>query len=277
MIAAAGVLATRGLPAGRIIVAAVVDEEHSSIGADALVARLPAGVRGAAGAPRWPVHAAVVTEPTDLTIAIGHKGFEWVEIFVEGKAAHGSRPAEGQDAILRMGRVLARLEALDRELQRGPRHPLMGTRSLHASTITGGREWSSYPDAAVLQVERRTLPGESLTAGIQEVEEICGRLRLEDTTLRTRARQVFSRAGYEIHQDHELPRALSASLERVGGTPTMSGASFWTDAAVLDQAGIPSVLFGPGGAGLHSEEEYVIVDDVLRCRDALVDLASRFC
>jgi len=277
MIAAAGVLATRGFPAGRIIVAAVVDEEHSSIGADALVARLPAGVRGAAGARRWPVHAAVVTEPTDLTIAIGHKGFEWVEILVEGKAAHGSRPAEGQDAILRMGRVLARLEALDRELQRGPRHPLMGTRSLHASTIAGGREWSSYPDAAVLQVERRTLPGESLTAGIQEVEEICGGLQREDTTFRTRARQVFSRGGYEIQQDHELPRALSASLERVGGTPTMSGASFWTDAAVLDQAGIPSVLFGPGGAGLHSEEEYVIVDDVLRCRDALVDLASRFC
>ena len=275
MIAAAGVLATRGFAAGQIIVAAVVDEEHSSIGADALGARLPPGVGGAA-ARGWP-HGAVVTEPTDLTIAIGHKGFEWVEIFVEGKAAHGSRPLDGQDAILRMGRVLTRLEALDRELQRGPRHPLMGTRSLHASMIAGGREWSSYPDAAVVQVERRALPGEPVTAAIQEVEEICNRLQVEDPTFRARARQVFSRPGYEIRQDHELPRALAASLAHVGGTPTISGASFWTDAAVLGQAGIPSVLFGPGGAGLHSEEEYVMVDDVMRCRDALVDLASRFC
>src|SRR6185295_18877981 len=99
---------------GRLIVAAVVDEEHSSIGADALV-------------KTWRADAAVVTEPTDLAIAVGHKGFAWVGITVEGKAAHGSRPAEGQDAILRLGRVLARLEALDVALQARPPHPLVGT------------------------------------------------------------------------------------------------------------------------------------------------------
>src|SRR5260370_10579095 len=127
MIAAAGAIAQRGLPRGRVIVAAVVDEEHSSIGADALV-------------KSWRADAAIVTEPTDLRIAVGHKGFAWVEVDVYGKAAHGSRPADGQDAILRLGRVLTRLEALDRTLQRRSPHPLVGTGSLHASSIKGGRE-----------------------------------------------------------------------------------------------------------------------------------------
>ena len=93
MSAAAHVAQNGGLASGRLIVAAVVDEEHSSIGADALV-------------KKWTADAAIVTEPTDLAIAVGHKGFAWVGVTVEGKAAHGSRPAEGQDAILRLGRVL---------------------------------------------------------------------------------------------------------------------------------------------------------------------------
>jgi acetylornithine deacetylase len=264
MIAAAGLMAERGLPSGRLVVAAVVDEEHSSIGADALV-------KG------WRADAAVVTEPTDLQIAVGHKGFEWIQIDVAGKAAHGSRPAEGEDAILRLGRVLARLEALDRDLQRRPPHPLVGTGSLHASLVTGGREWSSYPDAAMLQMERRTLPGEPATAGIDEVNRICRELASEDSTFRVNALQKFSRPGYEIPRNHELTRTLAESLSKVGGAPVVAGASFWTDAAILGLAGIPSVLFGPGGAGLHSVEEHVVLADVLRCRDTLVELTAAFC
>src|SRR5438093_509508 len=86
-------------------------------------------------------------------IAVGHKGFAWVAVDVAGRAAHGSRPAEGQDAILRLGRVLGRLEALDLAIQARPPHPLMGTGSLHASLVEGGRELSSYPDKATLQME----------------------------------------------------------------------------------------------------------------------------
>ncbi len=104
-----------GLARGRVIVAAVVDEEHASIGADALVST-------------WRADAAVVTEPTGLDVAVAHKGFQWIALETRGRAAHGSRPLEGRDAILRMGRVLARLESLDRRLQQGPSHPLLGTR-----------------------------------------------------------------------------------------------------------------------------------------------------
>jgi acetylornithine deacetylase len=253
-----------GLDAGRLIIAAVVDEEHSSIGADALVAD-------------WQADAAVVTEPTGLEIAVGHKGFAWVEVDVRGTAAHGSRPADGEDAILRMGRVLRHLEALDRELQTRPPHALLGTGSLHASIIEGGREWSSYPDHARLRMERRTLPLEPVSVALEEAQAILDGLKLEDSTFRAEAREVFGRAGYELPAGHQLPQMLADVVLHVGGRPQIGGASFWTDAAVLGHAGIPSVLFGPGGAGLHSIEEYVTSADVLLCRNALAELARRFC
>ena len=253
-----------GLSSGRIVIAAVVDEEHSSIGAEALVTR-------------WAADAAVVTEPTDLGIAVVHKGFAWVEVEVLGKAAHGSRPRDGEDAILRLGRVLARLEALDVTLQARPPHALVGTASLHASLIEGGRELCSYPDRAVLQLERRTLPEEPETIALEEVRLILDALKVEDSTFRATAKTLFSRPAYELPAGHALPEHLASALEHVGGAPRLTGASFWTDAAVLGHAGIPSVLFGPGGAGLHSTEEYVNVADVLVCRDALAELARRFC
>jgi len=265
MISAAARVAEQGeLACGRLIVATVVDEEHSSIGADALV-------------KSWRADAAVVTEPTDLEIAIGHKGFAWVEVAVEGKAAHGSRPAEGQDAILRLGRVLNRLETLDRALQARAPHPLVGTGSLHASIVEGGKELSSYPDRATLQMERRTLPNEPESIALFEVQQILDALVAEDSTFRGRATPVFSRPAYEIPADHELPDLVAGALAHAGGHPRIGGASFWTDAAVLGHAGIPSLLFGPGGAGLHSIEEYVNVQDVLTCRDTLVELVRRFC
>jgi len=264
MIAAAGQLAERGLAAGRVIVAAIVDEEHSSVGADALVRK-------------WTADAAVVTEPTDLEIAIGHKGFAWVEVEVAGKAAHGSRPKDGEDAILRMGRVLGQLELLDRQLQLRPAHALVGTGSLHASFVNGGHELSSYPDRATLQMERRTLPGEPESTALDEVQAILDGLSGTDPTFRAAARHLFSRPAYELPADHVLPRALSEAVSSGGRIPRITGASFWTDAAVLGHAGIPSILFGPGGAGLHSIEEYVNVEDVLTCRAALIELASLWC
>jgi acetylornithine deacetylase len=264
MIDAARIVARDGLAAGRLVIAAVVDEEHSSIGADALV-------------KTWRADAAVVTEPTDLAIVIGHKGFAWVEIEVAGRAAHGSRPLEGQDAILRLGRVLGRLEALDRALQARPPHPLVGTGSLHASLVNGGREWSSYPDRVILQMERRTLPSEAERCAIEEVQEILRELAADDPTFQASAREVFSRPAYEVRSDHALTGAVAAAVAHVTGADARTGgASFWTDAAVLAQAGIPAVLFGPGGAGLHSTEEYVNLADVVVCRDALVELVRRW-
>ena len=265
MIAAARQVAeSGGLDAGRLIVACVVDEEHSSIGADALVTQ-------------WRADAAVVTEPTDLAVATAHKGFEWVEIETEGRAAHGSRPREGRDAILRMGRVLHELEALDRRLQAGPAHPLVGAASLHASLIEGGRELSSYPDRCSLQVERRTIPGEPEGTAGQEIARILDALKASDSEFAAASRTMFARAPYAIDSTHELPQSLVAAAQGSGQASAIIGMSFWTDAAILGGAGIPSVLFGPTGAGLHGLEEWVDIQSVLTCRDALVNLVRMWC
>ena len=176
-----------------------------------------------------------------------------------------------------MGRVLKHLEALDRDLQGRMPHPRLGTGSLHASFIEGGGELSSYPDRARLQMERRTLPAEPTSIALDEVLSILEGLRLEDASFRGAARSMFGRPAYELPADHMLPQTLAAAIRRLGSVPRFAGASFWTDAAVLGHAAIPSVLFGPGGAGLHSTEEYVEVADVLACRNALAELARRFC
>ena len=250
-----------GLAAGKLVIACVVDEEHASIGADALVTR-------------WRADAAVVTEPTDLQVAIAHKGFEWVEVETEGVAAHGSRPREGRDAIRLMGRVLNGLDMLDKQLQSRAPHALLGTASLHASLIEGGRELSSYPDRCHLQMERRTIPGEMPGAAGREVDELLTRLRSEDPDFKAASKVMFARSPYEIGADHELPKAM---LRSAGNGTSSIGMSFWTDAAVLGDAGIPSILYGPTGAGLHSVEEWVDAKSVTTCRDALVSLARDWC
>ena len=265
MIGAARVIAeSGGLDRGRLIVACVVDEEHASIGADALVTR-------------WHADAGVVTEPTDLHVAVAHKGFEWVEIETEGRAAHGSRPGDGRDAIMRMGRVLGELEALDRSLQAGRAHHLVGPASLHASLIEGGRELSSYPDRCALQLERRTIPGEPQGVAAREVGSLLDRLRAQDSDFRAASRTMFSRAPYELAPDHPLAASLQTRARERGAASEIIGMSFWTDAAVLGAAGIPSVLFGPTGAGLHGLDEWVNAQSVLTCRDALVDLTRAWC
>jgi acetylornithine deacetylase len=260
------------------VIACVVDEEHASIGADALVTR-------------WRADAAVVTEPTDLQVAIAHKGFEWVEIETEGRAAHGSRPREGRDAIRLMARVLAGLDLIDKQLQSRSPHALLGTASLHASLIEGGRELSSYPDRCHLQMERRTVPGEAPGAAAKEVDALLTRLRADDPDFKASSKEMFARSPYEIAANHELPQSMLRALSTLAPrtlaprtpapvhpcTPAPIGMSFWTDAAILGDAGIPSILFGPTGAGLHSVEEWVDAQSVLACRDALVSLALDWC
>jgi acetylornithine deacetylase len=225
---------------------------------------------------RWTADAAVVTEPTDLQVGIAHKGFAWASIETRGRAAHGSRPRDGRDAIFRMGRVLQRLEQLDRELQSRTPHPVLGTGSLHAATVEGGRELSSYPDFCRLQSERRTVPGETGETFRAELERILGALREDDAEFEGAARLVFSRPPYEIVAEADLPSTVVNAARARSVNASTVGMSFWTDAAILGGAGIPSVLFGPGGFGLHSTEEYVTIADVIACRDVLADLAVTY-
>jgi len=264
MVAAAELARSGGLKSGKLVIAAVADEEFASIGAEKLV-------------HDWKADAAVVTEPTDLVVATAHKGFSWVEVASEGRAAHGSRPNEGRDAILAMGKVLSRLEKLNQRLRSGRSHPQLGTGSLHASLISGGRELSTYPDHCKLHFERRTITGEPPGIALEEINQILSELSAEDAEFKATARLEFERLPYETPGNHPLPALVEAALTKTGRRPSRGGMTYWTDAAVLGEAGIPCVIFGPGGFGYHGLEEYVVISEVIACKEALVTLAADFC
>jgi acetylornithine deacetylase len=250
--------------AGDVVVAAVADEEHASIGVQEALRRVSAD-------------AAVVTEPTELELAVAHKGFVWSEIQVAGRSAHGSRPHLGVDAIIKMGAVLCELERLDRSLAERM-HPLLGRASVHASLIAGGVDLSSYPARCKLGLERRTLPGETGWQIEAELESLLGRCRKADQEFEASHRTLLVREPFEIDQEDELVTLVAQAAAEVLGEPAViAGASYWADAAFIAAAGIPTVLFGPGGEGAHATEEWVSLSDTEAVACTLVSLATRFC
>jgi acetylornithine deacetylase len=270
VLAAAAQLA-QGLPLrGDLIVAAVADEEHASIGTESVIAHLrDAGVR---------VDAAIVTEPTDLQLCVAHKGFAWASVTTHGRAAHGSRRADGIDAIAHMGRVLVALERLDAQLQEQQAHPLLGHGSLHASLIGGGSELSTYPAHCRLDLERRTLPGETAESVMAELAAILHELSTDDAHFAAVAELTLFRPPLETGLEQPIVVALArAGQSVIGQTLPITGATFWMDAALLGAAGIPTAIFGPRGAGLHATVEWVDLTSVQACADVLVATARSFC
>ena len=260
---AACMLAARRLASeelsGDVIVTAVADEEYASIGVQSVLASRRAD-------------AAIVTEPTGLQVCIAHKGFVWAEIETEGRAAHGSRPAEGIDAITRMAPVLGRLAELQAALDAAPGHELVGPGSVHASLIEGGQELSSYPARCRLALERRTAPGESADDVARECEA------LVDGMPGAEVRMGLARDPFAVDPDAEVVRAVSRAAEAVTGrAPQVYGETYWMDAAFTQAAGIPTVVFGPGGAGAHAVDEWVELASVDACSDVLVAAARELC
>jgi acetylornithine deacetylase len=221
--------------------------------------------------------AAIVTEPTEMEIVIAHKGFAWLEVEVRGRAAHGSRPHLGIDAIVKSGPVLTALGELDERL--GERHhPLLGRGSVHASLIEGGRDLATYPDRCTIGIERRTLPGEGRREVERELEALLARCRKADPVLEASARTMLVREPLETGEDELIVSTVRAAAAGVlGSRPPLGGASFWADSAFTSAAGIPTVLFGPGGAGAHAAEEWVSIPDTEACASVLARVAAEFC
>jgi acetylornithine deacetylase len=235
--------------AGDVVVACVIDEELGSAGTERLLASRSAD-------------AAIVCEPTEERVCVAHKGFAGFEVVARGRAAHGSRPDLGIDAIAAMGPVLTRLGALADSLADRPGHPLLGPPSIHASTIVGGQEYSSYPERCVLVGERRTLPGETLANLEAELAALVAGSGAS-------ARVTFARGPFELGTDDELARVVARSA----GAGRLDGVAFWTDAALFGEAGIPTVVFGPRGAGAHATEEWVELASLERCAAVYLDAA----
>jgi acetylornithine deacetylase len=243
---------------GKVMAALVVDEEHSSIGADDFVARHTAD-------------ACIVTEPTEGRLCLSHKGFVWSRITTTGVAAHGSRWDLGVSAIGMMGRIVAELDRFDRQALRQRTYPLLGPASLHCATIEGGSGISTYASDCTLQVERRTLPGESVERVREELEAAVNTAG-EQATVDC----FFHRTPMVCDPDEPVARAVRDAARAVTGhIPDEIGVAYWTDAAIFDAAGIPTLNYGPAGAGAHAAVEWVDLQSVMTCARVLVDAAPR--
>ena len=250
---------------GELIVALTADEEHASVGMETLVA---SGFRA---------DAAVVCEPTSLAVMPAHKGFLWIDAHVTGRAAHGSRPDAGIDAIAHMGHVVVAFEAEAGRLSGDTNHPLLGPASLHAGTIQGGSAPSIYPESCHLVVERRTLPGETAASVMSEAEEVMADARRTCPGLNARLEPGLFRAATEVPPSSALVRGLRAACVRAGLPGTIAGMSAWVDACFLNESGTPAVCFGPGSiAQAHTADEWVSVSEIETCAQVLVDFSRRF-
>lgn len=250
---------------GDLLVAAVADEEVASIGTADLLRH-------------YHPDAAIVTEPTALQVCLAHKGFVWLEVETTGRAAHGSKFELGVDANLRMGRFLAELDQLERDVRARKPHLLVGPPSLHAATLQGGTGLSTYAARCVLGVERRTVPGETEAQVVGEVRAIAERLTRDDPGYPVTVRSTLARDPFEVSREAGIVQSLSRAATRVLGTaPRFVGDTPWMDSALLSSAGVETVVMGPAGVGAHATEEWVEVDSVLRLAEILAATAIDYC
>lgn len=253
---------------GRLVCTFVADEEYASIGTQAICDRID----------RWRPDAALVLESTGLDVVVAHKGFVWATIETHGFAAHGSNWQRGVDAIARMGHVLTALEALGAELVRRPAHRYVGPPSVHASLIRGGQELSSYPASCVLEIERRTIPGESVEQVRAELQGLIDSIVARDPAFAATLRMGLVRQPFEVGENAGIVRAVQAATQAVTGRMAEPhGAAGWMDSALLSVAGVETAIFGPAGEGGHGHEEWADLAVLERFAQALARLAYDYC
>lgn len=250
---------------GQLLVAAVADEEFASIGTTDI-------------ASRYPVDGAIVTEPTNLDLCLAHKGFIWLEVVVWGKAAHGSRFEDGIDANMLAGRLLGELDKLEQDLRNRAAHPLVGPPSMHVATVHGGTEWSTYAERCVVQIERRTIPGEEERGVVAEITSILDQLSASDPEFRAELSVELVRDPFEVAPNVPLVETVQSVTSQLRGQPAAYvGHSAWMDAAILSSAGVETVVLGPTGQGLHANEEWVEIDSVVLLARILAETAVSYC
>ena len=252
--------------AGDIILTGVSDEEYASIGVQSLL-------------KTYTADACIVTEPNHHgRICVAHKGFIWATVTTKGRAAHGSIPEKGLDAIAKMGPVLVELEKLDKSLRREIRHKYLKYGSIHASMISGGQELSSYPERCTLQIERRTIPGETLESVRAELQAILDRCAAADPDFEATLEMGLERLPFEVDEAAEIVQSLGQVVENELGHPAeIVGDTPWMDAAFTSAAGIPTVVYGPAGDGAHALEEWVDLESVAVCHRVLTRTILSFC
>jgi acetylornithine deacetylase len=250
---------------GDVLMAAVADEEYGSLGTSDLIRRVK-------------VDDAIVTEPTALDVCLAHKGYLWIEVKIEGRAAHGSKFDQGIDANMKMGHFLSRLSVLERDLRSRKPHPLVGPPSLHAAMLSGGTGLSTYAASSTVQIERRTIPGETESQAVGEIQAIVDSITAEDPDFRAGVRPFFMRDPFEVAPDAAIVQAVDRAVTTVRGkAPAHIGDTPWMDAALLQAAGVETVVCGASGAGAHADVEWVDLESVMQLAEILAEAAVNYC
>jgi acetylornithine deacetylase len=196
--------------------------------------------------------AAIVSEPTQMCVAIASKGVLRWRIQCRGKAAHSSKPHTGINAITNMARLILALEN-DRARLESTSHPLLGNATLNVGIIEGGRQVNVVPDLCTIDLDRRLLPGEKIPEVLAHYRGLLDpgldahfeRPMLEDEALETSCETDVVQCALRVSQE-------------LGMNPTPVGVPFGTDASKFSRAGIPSIICGPGSIDLaHGAIEYV--------------------
>ena len=256
--AAAGASADRR---GDVIVALVADEEFGSLGTEEVLGSFRAD-------------AAIICEPSELQVTVAHRGFAWFEIAVAGRAAHGSMPEQGVDAIAHARRIMDALDLLGERLVARGAHPLLSPGTVRVSTIQGCVDAATVAPSCVLTVERRFLPGESPDAVEAELRDVLDGLLGE----RAQLTRLVARGAFEAPAAAPIREIVTRQVARVTGRPAVErGEPFWTDAGLFAEAGIPCVLLGVAGGGAHADDEWASVASIQQLERILRGVIDDFC
>ena len=261
LLAATARLAEKG-PRPNLVVALTADEENESLGMAEFMN----------GGPRADL--AIVCEPTSLAVMPAHKGFIWVTATFRGRAAHGSRFELGVDAIRHAALYISALDRYEKRLEMKAPHPLLGYGSLHAGTIVGGTAPSVYPGQCEVQLECRTLPGDKSEDIISSLRDILHEVAAGEPTLNGVLDMTLERPGTEVATDSGLVNGLLDAGQTHNVLPKVEGMTAWVDAAFLNQAGIPTVCYGPGSMDqAHTDDEWIETAEIITCASVLETFA----
>jgi succinyl-diaminopimelate desuccinylase len=207
---------------------------------------------------------AITGEPTDMRIGIQAKGVLAMRIEVTGKAAHGSTPWEGDNAVLKAIDVFRQIEVLPFARESSD---LFDRPSINLGRIVGGDALNKVPDLCGIDVDVRYLPG-------QDPDEIRAAV---DALPDARVVKVFHRRPAIVERDNPYVQALGEAIARVAppvGEQISVGRDGASDAISFLEAGVPAVECGPAGAGHHGPDEWVSIRSLGEYRRALVEFVN---
>ncbi len=241
-------------PPATVLFTATADEEYKMRGMQGL---LDSGVTA---------RAAVIGEPTGLEVVAAHKGVVRFSVITRGKAAHGSVPDAGENAIYKMAKVVQALEAYAKRGVGISSHPLLGRGTLNVGVIRGGEYVNVVPDSCVVEIDRRILPGEEPRKAVSELRSYLANA-VEDVDAEVTS-PTLTVPGMDLPGDHPLAVAVLEAVKQITGKAALGTMSGATHAGPLNRAGIPAVVFGPGAMGqAHTATEALDLNQLAQAAD----------